>query len=381
MLSTDLAGVAAALTLGIAASGMPALAALPEPAPLPQSLGRSQQPSKDAAAQSQPGRLALATSVAPASLLSQGATQAIAAATLLPNWLSSQGSVLELAQPVSLWISALNPFTKAMAGSALPPSHLSQLPKTFVCIEAQPSASKTTVSRGFSDWLHRCLLSNLDSKPLRKSLAKDIESAFREVDLAGAQIEPTLAENLPAIRLGDRLLFIITPEIAESAGENGEVLATRWSNQLRLALGDEPMTLLQSQFAMHGLKPTDDYIEGEASWYGPYFHGRLTATGEIYDQDMFTAAHKELPFDTYLKVTNLSSGEQLIVRINDRGPYVGDRILDLSHGAADYLGAKGMGVVPIRAELLEPEAPLRAELPSYRSVTPQQDPLITMWRP
>lgn len=381
MLSTDLVGVAAtALTLGIASSGMPALAWPTEPAPLPPALGRPQPPSQSQGRSRPHSSGTPPTASATPSPFSQGAAQAVATITLLPNWLSSQGTVLELAQPVSRWISALNPFTKTVT-PALPHQNLSRLPKTFVCLEAHPSASKPAVSQGLSDWLDDCLLSNLDSAQLREDLSRNIEAAFREVDLGEARIEPTLAENLPAGRLGDRLLFTVTPEIAESAGENGEVLATRWVNQLRLALGDEPMTLLQSQFAMHGVKPTGENIEGEASWYGPYFHGRLTATGEIYDQDMFTAAHKELPFDTYLKITNLKSGEQLIVRINDRGPYVGDRILDLSHSAAKYLGTKGMGVVPIRAEILEPEAPLRAELPSYRAPVPQQFPLITMWRP
>lgn len=314
-------------------------------------------------------------------LLAQGRSQSWASMTLLPNWLISQGSVLELARPLSHWISSLNPLSKAIAAPTLPNQSLFKLPRTFTCLEPSTASAKSFASRRFSDWLNHCLLGNLDSPKLRKVLAKEIETAFREADLSHSLPTPVLAGNLPAAQLGDRLLFTITPEMAESAGENGEVLATRWVNQLRLLLGAEPLTLLQSQILMHDLKPTGKYLEGPASWYGPYFHGRLTATGEIYDQDLFTAAHQDLPFDTYLKITNLDSGEQLIVRVNDRGPYVGDRVLDLSNGAATYLGTKKQGVVQVRAEILEPESPLQVELPSYRAVKPQQDPLITMWRP
>jgi rare lipoprotein A len=87
----------------------------------------------------------------------------------------------------------------------------------------------------------------------------------------------------------------------------------------------------------------------KASWYGPKFHGKLTANGEIYDQMALTAAHKSLTFGTLLKVTNPRNGRSVIVRINDRGPYIQGRDLDLSKGAAIELGMlkKGVGRVKI----------------------------------
>ena len=87
----------------------------------------------------------------------------------------------------------------------------------------------------------------------------------------------------------------------------------------------------------------------KASWYGPKFHGKLTANGEIYDQMALTAAHKSLSFGTLLKVTNPRNGRSVIVRINDRGPYIQGRDLDLSKGAAIELGMlrKGVGRVKI----------------------------------
>lgn len=88
----------------------------------------------------------------------------------------------------------------------------------------------------------------------------------------------------------------------------------------------------------------------KASWYGPKFHGKLTANGEIYDQMALTAAHKSLKFGTLLKVTNPKNGNSVIVRINDRGPYIGDRELDLSKGAATKLGLLEKGVARVKIE-------------------------------
>lgn len=89
-----------------------------------------------------------------------------------------------------------------------------------------------------------------------------------------------------------------------------------------------------------------------ASWYGPGFHGRLTANGEIYNQMALTAAHKELPFGTFLRVTNLKNGKTAIVRINDRGPYIEGRDLDLSKGTALALGMVERGVIRVKVEEL-----------------------------
>jgi len=94
----------------------------------------------------------------------------------------------------------------------------------------------------------------------------------------------------------------------------------------------------------------------KASWYGPKFHGKLTANGEIYDQMALTAAHKSLKFGTLLKVTNPRNGNSVILRINDRGPYIGDRELDLSKGAAIELGLIEKGVARVKVEEISPGA-------------------------
>jgi rare lipoprotein A len=90
--------------------------------------------------------------------------------------------------------------------------------------------------------------------------------------------------------------------------------------------------------------------EGLASWYGDDFHGRLTANGEVFDMDSLSAAHPTLPMPCYARVTNLANGKSLIVRVNDRGPYHGNRLIDVSHKAADLLEFRGNGVARVRVE-------------------------------
>ena len=96
------------------------------------------------------------------------------------------------------------------------------------------------------------------------------------------------------------------------------------------------------------------YQVGTASWYGKQFHGKTTASGEDFDMFEFTAAHRKLPLGTFVKVTNLKNGKWIIVRVNDRGPYVGNRIMDLSYSAARMLNFRD-GVERIRIDLVQPE--------------------------
>lgn len=93
--------------------------------------------------------------------------------------------------------------------------------------------------------------------------------------------------------------------------------------------------------------------EGYASWYGPGFHGRTTANGERYNQNAMTAAHKKLPFGTKVRVTNLDNNKTTIVRINDRGPFIRGRIIDLSKKAAKKIAMLGSGTARVRIETLE----------------------------
>ena len=116
---------------------------------------------------------------------------------------------------------------------------------------------------------------------------------------------------------------------------------------------------------------------GIASWYGPKFHGRRTSSGETYDMYKMTAAHKTLPLPTYLSVRNLSTGREIVVRVNDRGPFHGDRILDLSYAAASKLGIarQGTGLVEVKALVPGTGAPPAAGSSGVEQPRPQAGPI------
>jgi rare lipoprotein A len=105
--------------------------------------------------------------------------------------------------------------------------------------------------------------------------------------------------------------------------------------------------------------PSYDRV-GSASWYGELFHGRRTANGEIYDMDRLSAAHPTLPLPVYARVTNLNNGRSIVVRINDRGPYASDRIIDLSRRSAEALGFRNQGTATVRVKYLR-RAPLNGD--------------------
>jgi rare lipoprotein A len=103
-------------------------------------------------------------------------------------------------------------------------------------------------------------------------------------------------------------------------------------------------------------KVSKPYQIGKASWYGKQFHGRITASGEQYDMFQFTAAHRQLPLGTWVKVTNVHNGRWVMVRVNDRGPVPESRIIDLSYGAAEMLfDAKDRGLLKVRLDIVQPE--------------------------
>lgn len=123
----------------------------------------------------------------------------------------------------------------------------------------------------------------------------------------------------------------------------------RW----KAACGAALIMFWAAQAAAHlsSAKPVD-IIHGAASWYGAQFQGKPTASGEPFDPTKLTAAHKELPFGTEVRVTNQANGKSVVVRINDRGPFAGKRIIDLSRGAAERIGLINRGVAPVKVEVL-----------------------------
>ena len=129
------------------------------------------------------------------------------------------------------------------------------------------------------------------------------------------------------------------------------------TNRLRQSLGSAaPLTAiatLESGDANTVLGVIRQQITGWASWYGPGFHGNMSASGERFNQHALTAAHRTLPFGTQVRVTNLETGQSVIVRINDRGPFHGNRVIDLSAGAARVIGLVSAGVARVRLDVLD----------------------------
>jgi rare lipoprotein A len=120
--------------------------------------------------------------------------------------------------------------------------------------------------------------------------------------------------------------------------------------------------------------PEPGYAQtGTASWYGPTFHGQRTASGETFDQEALTAAHPTLPIPSLVQVTNLENGREVIVRVNDRGPFVGERLIDMSHGAAVALGFESQGQARVHVRYLGP-APRRVNADGQGVATPSPLP-------
>jgi rare lipoprotein A len=119
--------------------------------------------------------------------------------------------------------------------------------------------------------------------------------------------------------------------------------------------------------------PGSHVEEGKASWYGVPYHGRRASNGEVYDMHQMTAAHRTLPFETMVRVTNLTNGRQAEVRIIDRGPFVEGRILDLSLAGAQAIDMVGMGVAPVRIEVLSGPHPTAGQFTVQIGAFQQQE--------
>ena len=129
---------------------------------------------------------------------------------------------------------------------------------------------------------------------------------------------------------------------------------------LRVFLIFTVVTLFFVSCARVAHTPPEVIQTGVASWYGLNFHGKTTSNKEIYDMHDLTAAHKSLPFGTYVVVTNLNNGKSVTVRINDRGPFVKGRIIDLSYAAAKAVDMIGTGTAPVKLEILTDISPKRS---------------------
>lgn len=186
-----------------------------------------------------------------------------------------------------------------------------------------------------------------------EQIAQRLQRRLQRLDFRPESLKPIMIGNLAVGATGDEVLFVVDSPVTEVLGCSGETIAIRWINRLRSALGVAPLKFAEAQMQMHHLTSTSIRFTGVASWYGLNFHGRRTATGEIFDQTALTAAHPSLPFNTFLQVTNPENGNSVIVRINDRSEYSSDRSLDLSRGAVRLLQGEAEGLIRYQAIVLQ----------------------------
>lgn len=202
------------------------------------------------------------------------------------------------------------------------------------------------------------------------SVAKD--DPIWQATTAAAQLNQLYQNRLDADTINvrwdsDRQQYIIQANNQELIALNNNIIlpdstknpaqdALQATNRLRRQMGNaaplKQVEGLPQPATPVARNPIRALIEGLASWYGPGFHGAQTASGEYFNQNDMTAAHRTLPFGTKVRVTNVNNGRSVVVRINDRGPFSGGRVIDLSAAAAQAIGMISSGVAPVQIEVL-----------------------------
>ncbi|PSN17415.1 hypothetical protein C7271_17845 [filamentous cyanobacterium CCP5] len=201
-------------------------------------------------------------------------------------------------------------------------------------------------------WLHDRLIGETTEPEAAQQVVQGLRRLLTTEPFDPQAVQPLITDSYAAVGLDKNIVFVIDDGFGVEANQH-KLAAVYWTNNLRQAFDLPPVDLAIAQMATLGITATDQQFSGTASWYGPYFHGRITATGETFNQYHLTAAHPSLPFGTYLKVRNQLNDKTVVVRVNDRGPYIGDRSLDLSYAAAQCLGSEVVGVIPYEATILK----------------------------
>lgn len=200
-----------------------------------------------------------------------------------------------------------------------------------------PSSDPVWQASAIAAQLNQMYRQNVDAKSIKARWHGQLESYVIEVD-------------------GDILVELSETVTFVNDTDNRARNALETTNKLRRLLGEAPPLASIPTKPQPQPQPENNNLvaslRGYASWYGPGFHGRRSASGETFNQYDLTAAHRSLPFGTRVRVTNLRNGNSVVVRINDRGPYSRNRIIDLSKAAAQVLGLTRMGVAPVRVEVL-----------------------------
>ena len=183
-------------------------------------------------------------------------------------------------------------------------------------------------------------------------VAQDFEDPdwFEPLDLMELAVDSDVdAQSITAAPLDSNVS--VQDDLDTDSSDERNVSATMPPDEVKEPVDPTPVAVLPEP-KLKLLPEVVRVITGEASWYGPGFYGNHTANGEIYRQGTMTAAHRTLPFGTKVRVTNLWNGRSAVIRINDRGPFVDHRVIDLGHGAASNLGLISSGIAQVKLEVL-----------------------------
>ncbi|WP_019498685.1 septal ring lytic transglycosylase RlpA family protein [Pseudanabaena sp. PCC 6802] len=272
--------------------------------------------------------------------------------TIAMIWVASIGSLLPINLNTITSISSIS----SLKSAPVIANNISKIALAINEVNPQKIFNKHAVRvtpTTFNDWniwVNNKLIIKLKNPVEAGIIAAQIDKLLKLPNFDPDRIQPLQEDGKDVVqiaKIGKKGLLKFPSKLDISGAQ-----LIKFVNNLRVATGAEPLQLFEVHGRVYELAYTSQRIKGLASWYGPYFHGRMTANGEIFDQHELTAAHKSLPFNTRLKVTNLDNGRSVIVRINDRGPYYGDRMLDLSMAAAEEIGSHSSGVVRIEAVVL-----------------------------
>ncbi|TVQ09976.1 MAG: septal ring lytic transglycosylase RlpA family protein [Leptolyngbya sp. DLM2.Bin27] len=196
--------------------------------------------------------------------------------------------------------------------------------------------------------------------PLQRAneILAHLQDLATDGDVADIEARWNSDDETFVVAWGDEAVFTLDdqtmlPDTTDNAGED----ALQIANRLRRLLGNAPPQariegLPQPPAPERRVSIVSSTLSGMASWYGPGFHGRRSASGEVFNQNALTAAHRTLPFGTHVRVTNLANGQSVVVRINDRGPFSQGRVIDLSAAAAAQIGLRARGVGRVQIEVL-----------------------------
>jgi Lytic transglycolase len=280
-----------------------------------------------------------------------GALLATALATFLSVATALPSYGLDIYEPDSRFDAAPNSQTQTAALFQSAETQAKVVPGGAELVSSNPQYANAVVSMSKDGKLRGDVYVRLqrvislvgDDGSRAHAIANALNKAYANGSLRADKITPGRRHKQYAIMAGRSPLIVVDDKLAASQGARPATLVLKWMDNLRTAMGGVPFATTASR---HGSLIAGSAV-GHASWYGPGFHGRRTANGERFDQWAMTAAHKTLPLGSLLLVTNLRNKRSILVRVNDRGPFIPGRMLDLSAGAARAIGVTGVGTVRI----------------------------------